>query len=154
MANPNGNPDTLKVPTSTEARINGQKGGIASGQVRKKNAIIKNSLQKILNMGIKVPQIDPKKIDTNNEQMDKDIKEVLDKLKSVGVDTNNLELVDLLNYGQMLGAIFGKAECYKTLLETNGENQEEIFKEPHVTSIEEIVDNSYLDKDMYEANKH
>jgi hypothetical protein len=125
-----------------------QKGGIQSGITRRKNAIIKNSLQKILNMGIKVPQIDPKK------PMDKDIKELLEKLESAGVDIKNLELVDLMNYGQMLGAIFGKAECYKGLLETHGENQDIIFKEPHVTSIEEIIDNSSLDKDMYEANKH
>lgn len=122
------------------------KGNQRSIETRRKNAIIKNSLQKILNMGIKVPQIDP------NKPMDKDIKELLEKLESAGVDTSKLELVDLMNYGQMLGAIFGKAECYKALLETHGENIEQTL-EPHITSIEDVIDNSHLEKDLYEANK-
>lgn len=139
-------PGNVNHTFTPEETLKGVQNSIAT---RKKNAIIKNSLQKILNMGIKVPQIDP------NKPMDKDIKELLEKLQATGVDTKNLDLVDLMNFGQMLGAIFGKAECYKALLETNNENQQEVInKEPHITSIEEIVDNSHLDKDLYEANKH
>ncbi len=36
MPNPNGNPQTLKVPTSETAKALGRKGGIASGRSRRK----------------------------------------------------------------------------------------------------------------------
>jgi len=35
MANPKGNPGNLRVPSSNEARKNGRKGGIKSGEVRR-----------------------------------------------------------------------------------------------------------------------
>ena len=145
MANPDGNIANLTpVRTEEEARILGQKGGIASGQVRKKNAIIRNSLQKILNSGFKLP----------TEIQDKDIKNYVDKLKSIGVNTKDLDLVDLINLGQVIGAIGSRPECYRALLECSGE----LIESPEETktpSLEiTIKDNSHLEKDLYEANKH
>lgn len=40
--------ENLKVPTSEEARSNGRKGGIASGEARKKKKLIQEALQKAL----------------------------------------------------------------------------------------------------------
>lgn len=120
-------------------------GGIASGQARRKNAIIRNSLKQILNSGFKLPD--------SKDITDKDIKEFIDKCKSLGIDTNAMSLPDLMNCGQILSAIGGKAENYKLLLETIGELTEQP-QEPHITSIEEVIDNSHLEKVLYEENKH
>ena len=65
-----------------------------------------------------------------------------------------MELADLMNCGQILSAIGGKSESYKTLLETNGESVEEVNSTPIVEKVEEVVDNSNLEKELYEANKH
>lgn len=43
-----GNKNNLKVPTSEEARINGAKGGIASGQARRDRKLIQEALKKAL----------------------------------------------------------------------------------------------------------
>ena len=120
-------------------------GGIASGQARRKNAIIRNSLQRILNSGFKLP----------TEINDKDIENYVKKLKNVGVDTKNLELVDLINLGQVLGAIGGKPECYRALLESSGELLETNEEQAPTPSLEiTIKDNSKLEGKLYEANKH
>lgn len=141
MANPSPRTDQLNhTLTAKEQSL----GGIASGQVRKKNAIIRESLKRILNSGFKLPE----------EINDKDINDFVKKLDSIGIDTKQMQLVDLINCGQILGAIGGKADNYRTLLETSGELQESTFKEPHITSIEDVVENSHLEGIMYEEDKH
>lgn len=146
MANPNGAINNLvPVRSEEEARELGRKGGINSGITRRKNAIIRNSLQRILNSGFKLP----------TEIEDKDIKNYVEKLKNVGIDTKNLELVDLMNLGQVLGAIGGKPECYRALLESSGEllpEEEGIAPTPSLEIT--IKDNSKLEGKLYEANKH
>lgn len=146
MANPNGAINNLvPVRSEEEARELGRKGGINSGITRRKNAIIRNSLQRILNSGFKLP----------TEIEDKDIKNYVEKLKNVGIDTKNLELVDLMNLGQVLGAIGGKPECYRALLESSGEllpQEEGIAPTPSLEIT--IKDNSKLEGKLYEANKH
>lgn len=122
-----------------------QKGGIQSGITRRKNAIIRNSLQRILSSGFKLP----------TEINDKDIENYVKKLKNVGIDTKNLELVDLINLGQVLGAIGGKPECYRALLESSGELLETNEEQAPTPSLEiTIKDNSKLEGKLYEANKH
>ena len=124
-------------------------GGIAAGLARKRNAAIRDSLQRILNSGIKVPKIDP------NTPMDKDIVNLLEKFKSIGVDVENLTLVDLMNFGQILGASYGKPECYRALLESSGELLETNEEQAPTPSLEiTIKDNSKLEGKLYEANKH
>ena len=119
-------------------------GGLASGEARRKKASIRDSLNKILTSGFKLP----------DEIQDEGIKDFIKKLQAIGVDTKNMELADLMNCGQILSAIGGKSESYKTLLETNGENVEEINSTPIIEKVEEVVDNSNLEKELYEANKH
>jgi hypothetical protein len=146
MANPNGAINNLvPVRSEEEARELGRKGGINSGITRRKNAIIRNSLKRILNSGFKLP----------TEINDKDIENYVKKLKNVGVDTKNLELVDLINLGQVLGAIGGKPECYRALLESSGELLETNEEQAPTPSLEiTIKDNSKLEGKLYEANKH
>ena len=134
-------PGNVNHTFTPEETMRGVQNSIAS---RKKNAIIRNSLKRILNSGIKLPT----KIE------DKQIKDYVDKLKNIGVDTKTLDLVDLINLGQILGAIGGKSECYRAILESSGELLEsnDEIKTPSLEII--IKDNSHLEKDLYEANKH
>lgn len=144
MANGQENLIPMTQRTEEEQRRIATMGGIASGQVRKKNAIIRSSLQKILNSGFKLP----------TDIQDKDIKNYVDKLKAIGVNTKDLDLVDLINLGQVIGAIGSRPECYRALLECSGELIESA-EETKTPSLEiTIKDNSHLEKDLYEANKH
>ena len=115
-------------------------GGLASGESRRKNASIKQSLKRILNSGFRLP----------TEIKDEEVKGFVSKLNSIGVDTKNLDLVDLMNLGQILSAIGGKAENYKALMDITEDTQDT------GTPIVEInvVDNSNLEKIMYEENRH
>ena len=144
------NTQNLKpVRTEKEARELGQKGGIASGKARRQKAMFKDSLQKILASNIKIPTIDPNK----PIKMDKDILNLLEKLESIGVNTKELPLIDLITLGQILGAIGGRSENYRTLIEVNGDLLENESNELKLTTIDEIVDNSNLKKVLYEENK-
>lgn len=144
------NTQNLKpVRTKKEARELGQKGGIASGKARRQKAMFKDSLQKILASNIKIPTIDPNK----PIKMDKDILNLLEKLESIGVNTKELPLIDLITLGQILGAIGGRSENYRTLIEVNGDLLENESNELKLTTIDEIVDNSNLKKVLYEENK-
>ena len=125
------------------------KAGIASGKSRRRNKLIRDSLQRILNSGIKLPTIDPNK----PIKMDKDILNLLEKLESIGVNTKELPLIDLITLGQILGAIGGRSENYRTLIEVNGDLLENESNELKLTTIDEIVDNSNLKKVLYEENK-
>ena len=115
-------------------------GGLASGESRRRNASIKQSLKRILNSGFRLP----------TEIKDEEVKSFVSKLNSIGVDTKNLDLVDLMNLGQILSAIGGKAENYKALMDITEDTQDT------GTPIVEInvVDNSNLEKIMYEENRH
>lgn len=135
--------------SSEEAKRRGSIGGIASGKARRQKAMFKDSLQKILASNIKIPTIDPNK----PIKMDKDILNLLEKLESIGVNTKELPLIDLITLGQILGAIGGRSENYRTLIEVNGDLLENESNELKITTIDEIVDNSNLKKVLYEENK-
>lgn len=49
MAKKGGNPQNLKVPTSEEARKNGQKGGKKSGEVRVERKTLRKAFEDVLN---------------------------------------------------------------------------------------------------------
>lgn len=134
----------LSERTKEEQRKIAQQGGIASGKVRKEKALLRNSLQLLLNNNIKIP----------NNPTDKDIKDLSTKLKALGVDTKKMQVNDLVNCGLILGAVYGKAENYKTILETTGELIEESpTYTPKIEEVETIIDNSKLEKALYEENK-
>lgn len=140
MANPKGTIENLNhTLTKEEQRL----GGINSGIARRENASIKKSLIKILNSGFKLPK----------EIKDGDIKLFIDKLNNLGVNTNEMDLVDLMNCGQILSSIGGNSNAYKTLLETNGEQEVQEGINTPVVEIN-VVDNSNLEKILYEENRH
>lgn len=130
----------LSERTKDEQKVITTMGGLASGESRRRNASIKQSLKRILNSGFRLP----------TEIKDEEVKGFVKKLNSIGVDTKNLDLVDLMNLGQILSAIGGKAENYKALMDITEE------QEDTGTPIVEInvVDNSNLEKVMYEENRH
>lgn len=114
----------LRVPTSEEARINGRKGGIASGIARKEKATMRETLRMMLE---DIP------IDEENK--------------------NKLTNKQLATLGLINGARLGNANNYKTILEAIGEiaNGESITT-PTIKI--EINDNSKLEGAMYEENRH
>ncbi len=139
MANPNGNIENLNpVRSEEEARILGQKGGIASGEARRNKKTFTNAVKWLANADIKIT--------------DGKIKETLE---ANGISTKGLDTTQLATLGLWLGAVYGNAQNFKTLMETNGENiEEENTYMPEIEHLGEIVDNSHLEKELYEANKH
>ena len=104
-----------------EAKINGKKGGIRSGEVRREKATFKKTLEGLLD------------------------EEYIKKGKSTGKTYRELILL-----GQVTSAIKGKAENFKAILALMGEMEEEQTNTPEINI--NIVDNSELEKIMYEDN--
>lgn len=137
MANPNGTIENLNhTLTKEEQRL----GGINSGISRRNNASIRESLIRILNTGFKLPK----------QIKDNDIKDFISKLNAIGINTNDMDIVDLINCGQILGAIGGKADNYRTMLETTGELETE-SSTPDISI--NIIDNSKLEETMYKGDE-
>lgn len=119
-----------------EAKINGKKGGVASGKARREKASFKKSLETLLNSNIRITQ-----------------GTIYERFKAMGIDISDKSLTELANLGLMFGAIEGNATNYKTLMESNNE----IAVDGAITSPTvkiELVDNSKLEKTLYEENKH
>ena len=129
------NTDNLRVPTSEEAREIGRKGGIASGKARKEKASLRKGLEAILNSDIRITK-----------------GAIYDTYKAYGIDISDKSLVELANLGLLFGAVQGNATNYKTMMETNNE----ILEENGITSPTikiELVDNSNLEKTLYQENR-
>lgn len=101
-----------------------KKGGIASGEARRKKATMRETLKKMLE---DIP------IDEENK----------DKL------TNG----ELATLGLIKGARCGNSTNYRTILETIGELVEGTSLSTPTVKIE-ISDNSSLEKTLYETNQH
>lgn len=82
--------------------------------------------------------------------MRKTLEMLLDEKNSKGKTYKELATLGLLK-----GAINGNASNYRTILETLGELTERIeINKPSVEKVEDIVDNSNLEKVLYEENRH
>ena len=114
-------------------------GNQRSIETRKKKASMRKSLELLLNSNIKIDKVD-----------DASINDLKNKLNLLGADTSKMKVEDLVNAGLILGAIFGNANNYKTIIETKGELEE---KQSAPTLKLEVVDNSNLNKVLYEENK-
>lgn len=134
------NEQNLKPFTSEQdrekAKINGKKGGVRSGEVRREKASFKKSLETLLNSDIRITQ-----------------GAIYDKFLAMGIDISGKPLTEIANLGLLFGAIDGNATNYKTLMETNNEIVEENGTLSPTLKIE-LVDNSKLEKTLYEENKH
>lgn len=133
-----GNIENLKPRdlTSEEASVLGRKGGIASGKARKEKASLRKGLEAILNSDIRITK-----------------GAIYDTYKAYGIDISDKSLVELANLGLLFGAVQGNATNYKTMMETNNEILEENGTTSPTIKIE-LVDNSNLEKTLYETNKH
>lgn len=112
------NIENLKVLTSQEAREIGRKGGIASGEARRKKATMKKTLEMLL-----------------------------DTIPNIKENKDKKTFRELSTEGLMIGAVQGKAENYKLIMQVLGE-MEESKEIPNVEI--KIIDNTNLEKTMYE----
>lgn len=121
----------LNQRTKEEQREIVIKGGVASGIVRKEKATFKNAIKWLMESDIKIK-------DGN----------IYDYFKNSGIDISNLKPAQLATLGLWNGAIQGKAENFKTLMEANEEIED---KDTPAISIN-IIDNSNFEKVLYEDN--
>lgn len=112
------------------------KGGKASGKVRKEKATLKKAMEWLLNSSdIKITK-----------------GAIFDNYKEIGIDISKLSPTQLATLGVWYGSVTGNATNYKTIMETNNEIVEPTPETPLVQI--EILDNSHLEKTLYEANRH
>lgn len=110
------------------------KGGKNSQKVQKEKRTFKKAIEWLANSDIKLKGGN-----------------VYDTLKGMGIDVDILNPTQLATIGLWYGAVQGNATNYKTLMEGNNEIEEESSVNP--TFKVEIIDNSNLEKTLYEANK-
>lgn len=127
------NIENLKVPTSEEARINGRKGGIASGEARRQKKSLREKAKLLMSLSIQ------------------DQKELL-KAQELGLNEEDVD-IEMMNLIHMLNIIkkenFNSVGAFNTLKELTDE-QVEANETPHIEI--NIVDNSNLESVMYEDN--
>ena len=128
------NIDNLVPLTTEKAREIGAKGGKRSGEVKREKRTFKKAIEWLANSDIKLKG-----------------GSVYDTLKGMGIDVDILNPTQLATIGLWYGAVQGNATNYKTLMEGNNEIEEESSVNP--TFKVEIIDNSNLEKQLYEANK-
>lgn len=109
------------------------KGGINSGIVRKEKATFKKAIKWLL--------------EDSNITINKG--SLYESFKKSGIDISKLNTTQLATLGLWSGAVQGNATNYKTLMEANEEIQTET-ETPNINI--NIVDNSNLEKIMYEDN--
>lgn len=126
---------SLADRTMEEKRAIGIKGGKASQKVQAQKRTFKKAIEWLVNSDIKITK-----------------GEMYDKLKEQGIDMSKLDTTQVATLGLWLGAVNGNSTNYKTLMEGNNEIAEEGTSTPKLAI--EIIDNSNLEKTLYEANQH
>lgn len=126
--------DNLK-PGEYKLTVEEQKmGGIASGKARREKASFKKAVKWLLeDSDIRITQGD-----------------IYEKYKEQGIDISMLTPSQLATIGLWAGAVIGKQENYKTLMEVN-EEKIESTETPEVNI--NIIDNSELEKELYKEDK-
>lgn len=111
-----------------------RKGQIASTEAKKEKATFKKAIKWLL--------------EDSNITINKG--SLYESFKKSGIDISKLNTTQLATLGLWSGAVQGNATNYKTLMEANEEIQTET-ETPNINI--NIVDNSNLEKIMYEDNK-
>lgn len=124
----------IETLSNDEAKKRGKNGGIRSGEVRREKATFKNAIKWLVESDIK--------IDKGN---------LYESFKKSGIDISKLNPTQLATLGLWGGAVQGKAENYKTLMEANEEIDNKTSETPTVNI--NIIDNSELEKALYEEDK-
>lgn len=127
---------SLADRTTEEKREIGIKGGKASQKVQKEKRTFKKAIEWLANSDIKITQ-----------------GSIYDKFLQAGIDISNMDMTQLATIGLMYGALCGNATNYKTLMEGNNEVVDELGTLTPTLKVE-LVDNSNLEKTLYETNKH
>lgn len=104
--------------TREQHSADSRKGGIRSGEVRREKATMKATLEMLL-----------------------------DQVANIKDNENKLTYRQLTTLGLLKGAIEGKAENYKTIVQLLGELQEQASETPSLNIT--ITDNSNLEKVLY-----
>ena len=112
------------------------KGGKNSQKVQKEKRTFKKAIEWLANSDIKITQ-----------------GSIYDKFLQAGIDISNMDMTQLATIGLMYGALCGNATNYKTLMEGNNEVVDELGTLTPTLKVE-LVDNSNLEKTLYETNKH
>jgi len=118
-----------------QAAINGRKGGVASGKARREQASLKKAIKWLLEESdIRITKGD-----------------IYETYKKQGIDISELTPGQLATIGLWAGAVTGKNENYKTLLEGNNElieNKDTVTPDVEI----KVIENKDLEKIMYEDN--
>lgn len=133
MAN-NENLVSLADRTTEEKRAIGIKGGKASGEARRRKSTFKNAIKWLAESDLRITE-----------------GTLYEMYKAQGIDISNLSPTELATIGLWFGAITGKNENFKTLMEGNDEIKAIISNETPEVKIN-IVDNTDLERVMYEDN--
>lgn len=133
MAN-NENLVSLADRTTEEKRAIGIKGGKASGEARRRKSTFKNAIKWLAESDLRITE-----------------GTLYEMYKAQGIDISNLSPTELATIGLWFGAITGKNENFKTLMEGNDEIKTIISNETPEVKIN-IVDNTDLERVMYEDN--
>lgn len=132
------NPDNLIAEAHKLTLEDQSKGGKRSVEVRAKKKQFTEAVKWLVNSDIKM-----------TEGITYEI------FKKHNIDISKLDTTQLATIGVWLGAVQGNASNFKTLVETNGELlTSPETNHPKIENVEEIVDNSDLEKVLYETNKH
>lgn len=121
MASAVPNSEATQFQTGKEQVEIARKGGIASGEARREKATMKKTLEMLL-----------------------------DTIPNIKENKDKKTFRELSTEGLMIGAVQGKAENYKLIMQVLGEMQEENTTTPEVNI--NIVDQSTLEKSLYENN--
>lgn len=106
-------------------------GGKASGEARRKKSTFKNAIKWLAESDLRITE-----------------GKLYDMYKEQGIDISNLSPTELATIGLWFGAITGKNENFKTLMEGNNEIKAIISNETPEIKIN-IVDNTDLERAMY-----
>lgn len=121
--------------TPEQLREQTRKGGIASGKARREKASLKKAIKWLLEESdIRITKGD-----------------IYETYKKQGIDISELTPGQLATIGLWAGAVTGKNENYKTLLEGNNElieNKDTVTPDVEI----KVIENKDLEKIMYEDN--
>lgn len=121
--------------TPEQLREMTRKGGIASGKARREKASLKKAIKWLL--------------EESNIRITKG--DIYETYKKQGIDISELTPGQLATIGLWAGAVTGKNENYKTLLEGNNElieNKDTVTPDVEI----KVIENKDLEKIMYEDN--
>lgn len=135
MASPVPNNELTRFTSGEVAVENGRKGGFKSAETKRQKKTFMNAIKWLANADCDFKSGNIKKTFEEN-----------------GIDISGLDTTQVATLGLWAGAVYGKAENYKVLMEGNGEMLEETINDTPKLQIE-VVDNSNLDKVLYEENQ-